>query len=239
MSKGWDNWKGKGILWEEPNKPSIFLFNDGSEYWKDDNQVQSSDIVKAQNRLMDEVFNVVKERSLLPTTIPLLREGIQTHDRDLAFNHIIWARTLSHYFEELGQLLLEMISHRKATVRLRVIQSMNPLPTGTVSDQILQKGLNDVSKHVRRFAAMRIWELDQRHLFPFLLDRLKVEPEADLSLEIKEMLEIDSVGYLVEIDENDPSSCWVRSKEGTFFMSTSEATPEGIRARLLSRASNS
>lgn len=239
MSTTWENWKGPGIHWEEPNKPSIFLFNDGSEYWKDDDPSQPSEAVIAQNRLMDEVIHVIKKRELLPSTVPLLREGIQTHDRDLAFNHIAWTMTLSHHFEELGRLLLEMMTHRKATVRLRVIQMMGPLPAGTVSDQILLKGLNDVSKHVRNFAVQRIWELDQRHLFPILIDRQKVEPDADLALNLKKLIEIHSVGYRVKINENDPSRCTVETKEGMFFMSTSEATPEGIRARLSRQASNS
>jgi hypothetical protein len=239
MSKGWENWKGPGILWEEPNKPSIFLFNDGSEYWKDDDPSQPSEAVIAQNRLMDEVIHVIKKRELLPSTVPLLREGIQTHDRDLAWNHIGWTMTLSHHFEELGQLLVEMMAHRKASVRLRVIQCMHALPSPNVSNEIYLKGLNDVSKHVRKFAISHIFELELTHLYPFIIDRQKVEPIAEIALQIKKLIEIHTVGYCVDIDQNNPSKCFIRTKEYGFFMSTAEATPEGIRARLSRQASNS
>lgn len=234
MSKGWDNWKGSGIRWQEPGKLDIYLFGDRSEYWKQVDPSSPSEIVVTQNRLVDEVYAIVESRTLMPTSVELFRTGIQHSNRDLRHNYVIWTKVLSHYFDELRPILPEMMSHPKAQVRLSIIQCIDPFPPEPESTLILTKGLQDKSKEVRMFTVLRIRENDQRQLLPALAERLNMEKDPELVVAIQTLMGIFSDGYFIEGHSEDPLKCTVHygANYGYFIMELAEATPENIGSRL-------
>jgi|GEM_PF-2999068 len=234
MAKSWDNWKGAGIRWHEPGKPDIYLLGDRSEYWKQDDPTDPSKIVIAQHQLMDEVYAIVQDQTLQPNSIALFRSGIQHEDETLRSNHVIWTRVFSHYFEELKPLLLELVSHHKAKVRLSIIQGLDPLPPEPETTNILSAGLIDKSKKVRSFTVQQIRQNDQKQVLPNLSNLLEKEQDPDLSNQLKTVISILTKGYFVEPDPYDPLMCTVHhgTKYERFDMSIAEAASENIQERL-------
>ena len=125
------------------------------------------------------ILKIEEKLSLFKDTPMLIAWG----GKDFCFNdHFYkeWQRRFPqadcHYFEDAGKKLVQLMSHRKASIRLRVVQSLwTDTPPREITDSIIRCGLMDKSISVRQFAADRIGQFQLNYFVPQLRELLKNE----------------------------------------------------------------
>ncbi len=170
----------------EPGKPHIFLLSDRQRE-KDHikNYTRSSDAIAEYGDIIDILFEIVETRQLTENAIQLLVDRLDSRFKVIYEQAARRLVELSHYFEQADSVLLELMSHRKSSIRLRIVQSLlRNTPPKESTDVIVMKGLHDKSASVRQFAASRIGQLRMKHLLPELKCLLETETDENVLAEI-------------------------------------------------------
>jgi len=142
----------------EQGKPHIFLLRDPQREKENvKNYTKSTEAVTEYADIIDVLYQVIERKELSVGSLDLLAQRLGSRFKlvaDAAGTRLV---QLSHYFPNVQQKLLELMTDHRHQIRLRVVQSIwSDTPPQETTDEILQKALKDKSAVVRQFAVSRI-----------------------------------------------------------------------------------
>ena len=141
----------------QSGKPLVYLLEDpAKEKAHVQNYTKNSDAIAEYAILVDALFRIVIGKDLMTEDLSVLKESMKSAHK------VVWEEAgrrmmqFSHYFPTAIDALLELLSDRKAKIRVRVIQSIwADRPPEDIMRRILDQGRKDVSSEARLFSEDR------------------------------------------------------------------------------------
>jgi hypothetical protein len=141
----------------QSGKPLVFLLEDpAKEKAHVQNYTKNPEAISEYGILIDALFRIVISQNLMTEDLVVLKESMKSTHK------VVWEEAgrrmmqFSHYFPTAIDALLELLSDRKAKIRVRVIQSIwSDRPPEDITRRILDQGRKDVSSEVRLFSEDR------------------------------------------------------------------------------------
>jgi hypothetical protein len=200
---------------KEHNKPTVFIWGDYREKNHIDRAKTDTAVLKRYDDLFDEIYSIIIHRRLNEGSIGLFKECFTNKSKILWETSGNWIMQLTHYFSQFEALAQRLSSHKSSTVRLHLIQSLwEHLPTQNTLNEILTKGLHDISKQVRFYSASRIEMLFRKENLSDLKSALALEQEVENKKLLQKTISIFENGYWVEDFSNEQVWLHFRSKRG-------------------------
>ena len=225
-------------LIHEPNKPKILIWDDFREKTFFDRRKPSDIRIQTVfGELIDKVYFIVQHKSLRDKSIDIFRNCFGDSSKVIWEEAGAWILKFCYYFPEFSLPVDELIISKKASIRLRLIQSIwvGIIPRNEQIKNLLLKGLVDKNNNIRYFTVERIRFTNSTDLLKEMKMQEEKEANNEIKILIRQAIDLIEKGFYIKTLPSRRVSVTIPKENGSifstisFYMDKKDATEENIK----------